>query len=297
MTTDFEAELRSSLAAIPAIPRTGLAEAAAEGHRHHQRRRRRITLTATGCTVAAAGVAAGLILASTPAPAPLTTAYVVDHVTSALSSANAITYTVQQISGPSSDDPNDPSAGSTISTWSYGDQNRTLITNASGDPGVDESVTKHGNRSTVVYVFYKSRTWLSGLVVIASAPPTSQATGCTSESLRFPFPDTQTLSSPVAWSTLIRTGLQCGVFTVTSQPDDKVIELQDNQAEVLTTLWVNPQTYLPVQLVTEPRPQDHSLASKITFHWLPPTQKNLADLTVPIPPGFTQVHFGFAAKK
>jgi len=57
------------------------------------------------------------------------------------------------------------------------------------------------------------------------------------------------------------------------------------------TLWLDPHTYLPVQLAgTEATAGPKPAAVLIHFRWLPPTQANLAQLTGTIPPGFHRTY-------
>ena len=57
------------------------------------------------------------------------------------------------------------------------------------------------------------------------------------------------------------------------------------------TLWLDPHTYLPVQLAgSEASTGSKPAAVVIRFYWLPPTQANLAQLTGTIPPGFHLTH-------
>lgn len=69
---------------------------------------------------------------------------------------------------------------------------------------------------------------------------------------------------------------------------------QQRQGKVLATLtriiWVDPATYLPVRLTNQWTRPMVSVPMRFDIRWLPPTSVNLAQLTVRIPPGFTQVH-------
>jgi hypothetical protein len=57
-------------------------------------------------------------------------------------------------------------------------------------------------------------------------------------------------------------------------------------------LWVNPATYLPIQLVIRwlgnPKAPP-GVNETVTFHWLPPTKANLAPFNVTVPPGYKRV--------
>jgi hypothetical protein len=57
------------------------------------------------------------------------------------------------------------------------------------------------------------------------------------------------------------------------------------------TLWLDPRTYLPVQLAgTEATAGPKSATVLIQFRWLPRAQANLAQLTGTIPPGFHRTY-------
>lgn len=284
MTNDFEAELRSSLAAIPATPSHDLAQAANEGHHHRKKQRRLATLAATGCVAAAAGVTAGLVVTSAPAPAPLTTAYVVDHVTSALESSNTIGYSALRLN-----------TGAQIDKWTHGETGRLVVKSPNGQLLEDTSAT-----TTVVsaketasagrYVDYRDRIWRNISVSAVGLPQS----GC--EDLALDNPLANEATGPlfsVDWKTAIETSLKCGRLAVLGhqQLNGKgTIELQQeepvpNNAKVPTRIWVDPKTYLPVRLALYT--PAGKVAATATFSWLAPTKSNLGDLTAPIPSGFT----------
>jgi hypothetical protein len=288
MTTDFEADLRAKLAGInPSLP-SGLAQEVVESHRRHQKSRRRTTMAATGGAAAVVGVVAGLSLTNSPAPATATTpttttttttttaAYVVDHVTSALSSTNAITEAIDYITGTQ--------GNATVYTWAYGNQTRSLGETPPGKPNFDIFATTTGNKVTSVYVKYPTRTW-DTITESQSSTPTDGCHGALS-----PDPTIDTVGlSPEAWKSAILADLKCGSFSVvTHQQVDGVdaIGLEDHQIAQPTTLWIDPETYLPVELTT-PK-EGGAVAQKTDFQWLAPTKANLANLTVSIPSGFKQ---------
>ena len=102
---------------------------------------------------------------------------------------------------------------------------------------------------------------------------------------------------------MIQSGLRCGDLQVSGQQ-----KVDGTNALALTvhfkgaspqTIWVDTKTYLPVLMVTHPF---GSLAppapgtgrvvpvteERMQYHWLAPTTANLAQLTVPVLPGFQQ---------
>ena len=56
---------------------------------------------------------------------------------------------------------------------------------------------------------------------------------------------------------------------------------------MITIIWVDPATYLPVRLTNQWTRPMVSVPMRFDIRWLPPTSVNLAQLTVRIPPGFT----------
>jgi hypothetical protein len=73
------------------------------------------------------------------------------------------------------------------------------------------------------------------------------------------------------------------------------IKLTGHQRSAAATIWVDPDSYLPVRLTNpvhlmagETDQQDAGTLT-IDFRWLPPTRANLAELTAPIPKGFREV--------
>ena len=100
MSIDFEDQLRAEMGRVQVRPRPGLAR---EAHRRYIKSRRRTALAvaATGTAAAVAGATAGFALtAGTPGTGPIeTTAYVVNHVSSALAATDAIGYTTSRYSG------------------------------------------------------------------------------------------------------------------------------------------------------------------------------------------------------
>jgi hypothetical protein len=284
MTTDFESDLRTKMAAIkPALP-PGLAQQVVQSHRRHQKSRRRTTMAATGGAAAVAGAVAGLSLTTSPAPVPgtMTTAYVVDHVTAALSSTSAITEATDYITGPQGD--------ATVYTWAYGNQTRTLAQTSPGKPLFSIFATTTDSKVTSVYVRYPARTW--GAVTQAPSQSPTPTDGC--HGTAFPAPDNEMAGLPPgAWRSAILAGLKCGSFSVVTRQQINGVDaigLEDHQIAQPTTLWIDPKTYLPVELTTPE--EGNTDAQKTNFQWLAPTKANLANLTVSIPAGFKKVMLG-----
>jgi hypothetical protein len=70
----------------------------------------------------------------------------------------------------------------------------------------------------------------------------------------------------------------------------EAIELKSRPGSpIFETIWVSPQTYLPVRVVVSSAPGAPTVRQTANFTWLPPTAQNLAKLTVPVPAGFRKV--------
>ncbi len=84
------------------------------------------------------------------------------------------------------------------------------------------------------------------------------------------------------WPGFIRSQLACGAYTVVGrQAVGGVNAIKITGASGAFTFWVNPATYLPVQMAL---PQQRT-----EFQWLSPTPASLAHLKVAVPAGFKQV--------
>lgn len=300
MNLDFEDQLRADMAAVEAAPRPGLARHAFQSQRT-RKARRRITLVAAGCTAAVAGAAAGTALTS--APAPEATAILVDHVTSALNSTTAISYaTTTGIE-----------TTRLMETWAYGNQLRWRdFAAATGKPVVDYSSTTTGGKQSVLTIDYPQRNWSTFTNHVTQFPSPDQ---CGSLTLAYSLAATQAQN----WRAVIAAALKCSTITVIGHQQidgTPAIELQTHiedgvlpakptaySISVEITLWIDPATYLPLRSVDRETDQTvsrtthkvittHAPAITTTYHWLPPTKSNLADLSAPIPPGFKEVGIG-----
>lgn len=311
MNLDFEDQLRADLAAVEATPRLSLAQDAFQSHITRQKARRRRTLMATGCAAAVAGAAAGLALTSAPAP-QTTTASLVDHVTSALNSTTAISYaTTTGIEETR-----------LMETWAYGDQLRWRDFAAiTGKPLMDSSSTVTGSRQTVLTIDYPDRTWntfTSSLIMHSVNGTVIHLPSGLPECGSFEFAESLADTANPNWRTVILAALKCGTVTVIGhQQIDGIpaIELQTHSEvgslppkptaysiSVEITVWIDPTTYLPIRSVNRETDKSvsrtthkvitaHSPAITTTYHWLPATKSNLADLSVSIPPGFKESRF------
>ena len=289
MSIDFEERLRADMRRVQVRPRPGLAR---EAHRRYARSRRRtaFAVAATGTAAAVAGATAGFALtAGTPGTGPIeTTAYVVNHVSSALAATDAIGYTTAHYSGTGA-------VGffsNWVVGWEFGDLSRQLIESSAGQPLVDNSARPEDGRGAIISVHYPSRDWMSITVPSSELPrPPGGNNRCEDNFLSaFAAPNTA-----ADWRQIIQAGLTCGMFTVAGrQWVDGVdaIKLTGRTPAAGTTIWVDPGSYLPVRLTGRVQlisGGTDAATLTIDFRWLPPTSANLKELTAPIPNGFREV--------
>lgn len=322
MSTDFERQLRAQMGRVTVRPRPGLVQAA-----HHRYLSRRRAARAAAVTGTAAVAAAGSVIAvgatgpagPSPLPAAHTAAYVINHVNSALASTNTIEYSYTILRVASSSAP-----GERIAYWAYGNyygSQRTMTYTAAGQPYSDTTSTRSpGQRPTapakltILDVDYTARSatrWHFTIPPLGSKPsghlPANVHPLCGPQGI--PLYTLEGTSAGTA-ATCMRELLASGTATIAGHQRIRGVDtikivltsrfpLRAPQPEWRQTVWVNPSTYLPVQMTTLPysssgSPYMHfpplavgSFTESVTeFQWLPPTQANLAQLNAPIPPGF-----------
>lgn len=289
MNTDFTDQLRSQMGQVRIQVPPGLAR---QAHRRYRRRRLAVrAAVASGAAVvigAGTAVAAGVTRTTPAIPQGQTAAYVVSHVSSALAATRAITYTTTQ-----TDAPGAAVNGQHRLDWAYGTRLRSLDEAANGTKRGDAGFSEEHGRLTTVQVNYQNRTW-SRTVRADALPSTPDLCG----PLRFPA-GVGWFGTPANLISAIRSGVRCGTIRVTGrQVIDGIDAIKLAVATTPATIWVNPRTYLPMQIVVRPEHMYVTAANgklvpvkeeRTRFTWLPPTRANLAQLTVPIPPGFRQV--------
>jgi hypothetical protein len=292
MSIDFEDQLRADMGRVQVRPRPGLAR---EAHRRYARSRRRTALAvaATGTAAAVAGATAGFALtAGTPGAGPIeTTAYVVNHVSSALAATDAIGYTTAHYSGTDAIGI----FSDRVLAWDFGDLSRQLIESSAGQPIVDNSARPEHGRGAIISVHYPNRDWMSITVPSSELPrPLGGNDRCEANFLSAFAAGQHTEAD---WKQIIQAGLKCGMFTVAGrQWVDGVhaIKLTGHAHAAGTTIWVDPSSYLPVrltgrvQLIIGDAPKQDTTTLTVDFRWLPPTRANLKELTAPIPKGFRE---------
>ena len=305
MSTDFEQRLRSDMEAVVVRPRPGMAREAYRRYRDRRRTTRALAATGTAA-VAVAGTAFGVTAAAgttanVPAASPgtpttgtipaQTTAFVA-KVSGALGAAGALTHATTQYITPDG-------IGRTESYWAYGNKYRETQT-VWGKLSSDLEDTAVNGKVTQIIVDGQARTWarnefpggVQNHVDLCSGP--SQVGGVMGNQ------DAADLQS------MIQSGLHCGDLTVAGHQ-----KVDGINAVALTvhfkyaspqTIWVDMKTYLPVLMVAN---QTDTLLpaaqlgagtgyvpvteERTQYRFLAPTTANLAQLTVPVPPGFQQV--------
>lgn len=294
MSTDFEQRLRGEMEHIAVRPRPGLVK---DAYRRYRGKRR--TIRAVAAAAAAVAIAAGTlagVAAATASPTAIpaqTTAYVLSHASSALATTNRIMYTTTTTTtfGPPAN------TQFVTDVWDYGSRVRQVDESASGKPMWDSWVQTGHGKPTLIMVNYQDRTWERFAIAPSGPPPKLSVCGKFGALLSAPN------ATPADWKLVIGAGLRCGLFHVAGhQRVDGIdaikvtgsansgIALWASPADGIT-LWLDPHTYLPVQLAgSEASSGPKPAAVVIRFYWLPPTQANLAQLTGTIPPGFHLTH-------
>jgi hypothetical protein len=311
MTSDIEKTLAEGMARyVDAIEEPGCAVGAARTRLRHRRVARAVT--AGGAALAVAIVTVVLATGGSPsAPRMLTDSYVIKHVQTALSGAEANDgkEAYATIKGPVYDIYGNVIAGD-IESWQYRNEgaSRTLAADGYHIQSVIGYVVS-GKTTKETFADFSKRTWETDQV---SASPVGPAP------LSFPgstqqwiLPPCNATGSPPSeatlnWPDYLQGELACGTFHsagFSTLNGERVIELnskplgRDNAT--IETLWVDPRTYLPVRLTTQVMlslvrqfgfTPPHSFDPHTTdFQWLPPTQANLVKLSVNIPAGFREV--------
>jgi hypothetical protein len=297
MNTELEDRLRAEMRHATAGARVppGLAR------RAWRSRRRRITTRAataagTAAVVAAAAVAAGTAGASRDTGIH-TTAYVVQHAESALSeavAANDIMYLRDT----------DGTQETWFSSGPAGPVSRTEIFSVPGQLVWD--IGTNLTTDTVTGVSYGTKTWERSNPRTYPGPPRPYPAPTSCGQVGQPATLTFVLFfTPATLAASIREALACGQYSnegtqhVDGVDAIKLVSVLSWHAQaetysITTTLWVDPASYLPLRWTQSLWRQ----STKTTGHevnslgydiqWLPPTSANLAQLTVPIPAGFTR---------
>jgi hypothetical protein len=298
MNTDVEELLRDGMERFTAGVRApaGLAHTAGRLHRRRLAVRAAVAcgtaaVTAAAVVAVAAGAGGGPAQTGPTVSQARTAAYVISRVEKALAGQHLV------LRGRTT-----TSAGPSIS-WSYGSQHRFEEPTGSG-PYLAQGTALIDGKLTGVYVTYYNREWS---LLPESVPASACSRTGALEMAGPPVPASD-------WPAFIRATLACGAATVTGHAQIDGVEalkitgspvterLPADYAKVIRekwlhsqwTLYVDPQTYLPVRLASSARtyggPAPSALFTSVTdMRWLPPAAANIAQSLVTIPAGFQQV--------
>jgi hypothetical protein len=319
MNTEVEELLRDGMERFTAEVRApqGLASGAAGGLRRRRTARRAMVaggaVTATAAAVIIATASAGGTPARTGSSLAQAreTAYIVTRVENALASEHGVYHGVTMSTG-----------GQPSVTWAYGRRSRFeeftgrqcgQVLMPSGDcthAGASERYLAQGTalikgKLTEAYVtYFDQRYSLSDYVYT----PPSSACGKAAMEMGGPAP------ASGDWPAFVKATLACGGARVaghvringvqTTKITGKPVTVRlsggygkvvhEKYARALWTLYVNPQTYLPVRMIgvteTFGGSGGHTRFTSVTnVQWLPPTAANRAKALVTIPPGYHRV--------
>ena len=220
-------------------------------------------------------------------------AYVVKQVDSALSTAEPaeIAHMTVTTSGAAVAD-----GTTTVEEWSYGDRWRSVTYAPAGHPVDDEGL---GSASVYTLVSYPARIW-ARQAILAQSRPVSGRNGCGQVAAAFlllqpglPATGSAGISLPPTVASALRAAISCGILAVAGRQRVDGIEATEltstRNSPVSETIWVSPDTYLPVRVIVRSAPGKQAVQQTADITWLPVTAQNLARLIVPIPAGFRQL--------
>jgi hypothetical protein len=253
---------------------------------------------ASTLAAAVAGLVAALLTGSPavrPAGPAETTAFVtrVEHAVAAAQQQNMVAYTrvvlpagsrIRLGPGSMAAGPgvsSGPTAGVLVTRSYHGTSTTSGFTLAGELVFATEISTAAGGKQTQVTVTYQNATWWRAAAPAAASasapPPLACGPGIT--------------IGPGGWLAFAGNELHCGEFAqaagaATAKPGRQRVD--GIEAVRLTgrggTVWVDPATYLPVQVVV-----GGLKPAQIDFRWLSPNAANLAQLSVRVPAGFQRV--------
>jgi hypothetical protein len=301
MNTELTDLLHAGMERVPAPVPPGLARQSFQRYRKH-RARNRAAGAASG--IAIVGVATAVAVSGTSATSPPTSevrysqaAYLVNHVASALDSAESGMVEYARVSDPIGHNDN----------WAARDMSRTEAFSSSGQPTLDSSAVFTATTHTIVNVNYQTRTWYR---YTRQNPPPSTASPATPSpaASAAPAPSSSVItisptatctnplglmpSDPVQMADQLREWVGCGKLTLggTAQVDGvQATALTGAANGIKATYWVDSSTYLPVRITIGYTQPGVTGGEQWDLQWLPATPANLALFNVPIPAGFTQV--------
>jgi hypothetical protein len=270
-----------------------------------RRRRRLVQGSAAAATAALTAAAVALAVAGVPgaghgraAGPAVSTAYIVQHVDTALSAADPGVIAQLTVTTRGGAAAGRLTVTSTAQEWSYGDRWRSVTYSRAGHLAYDEGF---GASSGFTVVSFAAGEWARERQLGPRARLAPGPRGCAPVVAALPLlfqpgqpyiaPASSALPANVAGD--LRAAVSCGslaaagrqrvdgveTIELTSRPDSMIPE----------TIWVSPGTYLPVRLVVRLVPGTSGPSQTADISWLRPTAQNLARLTVPVPAGFRLV--------
>lgn len=246
----------------------------------------RSILLPAGAAVAAAGVAVGLATVGSPGhvAAPPNARTVAYRTSSAVADANADDLASAQTTQTGA-------SGTVVSSydwWQYEGAGRHEQLAADGSPTRDMSWTVGADGMTTTRVVdYTADTWYDAQSALPEAAGSGFALAL-GDSIRYRL---QNGNYDSVQSTTLngQPALELsGVVTMFAGGTGVPPGGQQDQTGASTdwTMWVDPTTYLPMQMV-ETAPDGTKTTT--VMEWLAPTTGDLAQLTAPVPAGFTEV--------
>ena len=298
MSTDLEHQLHGAMERFTdgvQVP-PGLA---ARADQHRRARRAAARAVAAGTAVLAAGglAVAGVMGAfgrASPRPVETTyTAYVVGHVERALASSRVGGLLAEERTVFAAGNSLEPVPTGLVGTtgsgsgslwpvssslnWSYRGTTKVSAFTAGGQRVFDLKMTMAHRTLSSTAVLYRNQTWWTLTLGIKLPGGNGAPSGCVQGQEIVLRP-----GQGGGWPGFIRSQLACGAYTVAGrQVVGGVNAIKITGAAGAFVFWVDPATYLPVQMAL---PQQRT-----EFRWLSPTPANLAQLKVPVPASFTQV--------
>jgi hypothetical protein len=301
MSTAFEELVRDSMDWLTTDVELPVGLAARARRRHRRRRLAQFTAVAAGAAGAAALTAVLVTGPAAGAPGPAsrrsgdqTTAYVIQRVDSALASGNLVMWDAVSLRNEFA--YMDGSRSYETVTWSYRADTSTRTFGVGGQLQADAGTALVNGKFRSVQVDYVRHDWQ----LLPPGPASTPAKPCTLAG----FLAAGDGDSMPRWPSLIRQELACGRYRVTGRTvvdgartikitGSATIKIPSGQLRIVNTIFVNPATYLPVQISQYAKsvahPGEASVPSSTDFQWLPATAARIRQTLVTIPPGYPQV--------
>jgi hypothetical protein len=206
-------------------------------------------------------------------PGPVTQATLVARVEQAVrTSVNYIAYTRRY--------DNRHRSRLIVTSWNY--RNMHLMTWP--HPHRAQLVINHRHSTAYKHVYYDQRKW------DLETEPYSEVVRTDKNQCVGPADDYPQVGDP-RWAAWLVSSLRCGAYTITSHATDHgtpILNIVNTpkdveyQYGVRLHIRVDATTYLPVA-----KWQTGNIGSYDVIRWLPPTRPRLAQLALPVPPGFS----------